>query len=235
MCVLTWLMAIFLAATATAQTKKDLSKEEIITEAWKAMFGDMESGDIKSLYVEGFFHGREIPNRTTIVRPDRFHNQHHNGIMVFDGKRGASIDFTKEEGGDKPELVPEEYWGHFHVDIALHFPAFFDYPSEYLGISSFQDRKCHQLYVELPMGGNVHYFIDAESFLVIRRLVSWDGNDEEPLWENRIDNYVDYDGIQYPEGYSFEGHEGTEKAYFKNVRFNLRPDSSLFYIPPGED
>jgi len=235
--VLLWVFLGFLASKVNGQTKSEMKKEEIIKEAWSAMFGDLNSGDIRSLYVEGYFHGREIPNRTTIIRPDLFHNQHQNGVMVFDGKRAASQEYSKEEEEREKELelVPKEYWGHFQVDIALHFPAFFDYPSEYKGISSYQGGECFELYVELPMGGKVHYFIDVESFLVIRRLVSWDDAEEDTLWENRIDAYVDYGGILYPDGYSFEGQSGTEKGYFKNVRFNIQPDSSLFFIPPAVD
>ena len=47
----------------------------------------------------------------------------------------------------------------------------------------------YRLYVPLPLGGNVTYFVDGKSFLVTRRLVSWDGDPKE-LWENLVENYV---------------------------------------------
>jgi hypothetical protein len=58
------------------------------------------------------------------------------------------------------------------------------------------------------------------------------GTDTE-LWENRIDGYLDVDGIRYPDGYAFEGRNGWEKGTYQNVRFNVEPKDELFVIPDG--
>lgn len=210
-----------------------LTKEEIIGKAWKAMFGDRSSQDILSLYVDGYSHGRTVPSRMTVKRPNLFRNENPSGVLVFDGKRAAWAKREPDEKGNPrtPELIQPEYWRHFEVDIALLFPAFFDHPSELKGIEKVNGADAYRLYVPLPLGANVTYFVDGKSFLVIRRLVSWDGDPKTELWENLIAGYASYDGILFPDGYTFQGRQGREKGLYKNVRFNVDPGDELFKIP----
>lgn len=228
------LLAGMMAAGAMARAEDaKLTKEDIIAKAWQAMFGERSSADIKSLYVEGYFHGRSEPSRMIVKRPNLFRNEIKQGVLVFDGRRAAWVKREPDEKGNpqNPELIKPEYWRHFEVDIALVFPAFFDYPSEVKGIEKVNGADAYGLYVRLPLGGNVTYFIDCKSFLVSRRLVSWEGDPKADLWENLVENYTDYDGILFPDGYVFQGREGKEKGLYKNVRFNIDPDDELFKIP----
>ena len=210
-----------------------ITGEEISAKAWKAMFGEQSNADIKSIYVEGYFHGSTVPSRMTVKRPNLFRNETKSGILVFDGRRAAWVKREPDEKGNplNPELIKPEYWRHFEVDIALVFPAFFDFPSELKGIEKVNGADAYGLFVQLPLGGNVTYFIDCKSFLVTRRLVSWEGDPKTDLWENLIENYTDYNGIRFPDGYVFQGREGKEKGLYKNFRFNINPADELFQIP----
>jgi hypothetical protein len=209
-----------------------LTKDEIVGRSWKALFGDRRSEEIKSIYVEGFFHGRSEPSRITVKRPNLFRNENPAGVLVFDGKRAAWAKRAPDEKGNPrgPELIEAKYGRHFEVDLAIVFPAFFDHPAEFKGIETVNGSDAYKLHVPLPLGGSVTYFIDSKSFLVTRRLVSWDG-DPKDLWENLVDGYANIDGILFPDGYRFTGSKGQEKGYYKNVRFNVDPGEELFKIP----
>lgn len=213
--------------------KASLPKEEIVARAWKAMFGERRDADIRSVYVEGYFHGAAMPNRQTLRRPNFFRNETPSGVLVFDGKRAAWASRSPDDKGNPrgPELIEAKYWRHFEVDIAIVFPAFFDHPCELKGIEPVDGSDAYKIFVRLPLGGNVTYFVDGGSFLVTKRMVCWDGEGAEPPWENRIDHYVEYDGIRFPDGYGFEGRKGKEKGYFKNVLFNVAAGDELFRIP----
>jgi hypothetical protein len=210
-----------------------ITREDIIAKAWKAMFGELRDTDIKSIYVEGYFHGSTVPSRMTVKRPNLFRNEVASGVLVFDGQRAAWVKRGPDKDGNprSPELIVPAQWRHFEVDIALVFPAFFDYPSEFKGLEQVNGSEAYKLYVALPLGANVTYFVDGKSFLVTRRLVSWEGDPKEELWENLIDGYTAYDGIRFPDGYVFEGSKGREKGFYKNVRFNMNPGDELFKIP----
>lgn len=211
-----------------------ISKEEIVERAWKAMFGDLKKQEVKSIYVEGFFHGSKIPNRMTVCRPDKFRNEVRGGILVFDGKRAAWAERTPDEEGNprSPGIIGAEAWPHFEVDIALIFPAFFEYESEFRGRKKTNGEEMYEIYVKLPKGAHISYFIDAGDFLIKRRLVSWEGKPGAELWENLIDEYIEYkDGISFPAGYSFIGQKGWEKGDYQNVRLNPKLDKKQFTIP----
>lgn len=215
--------------------KTNITKEEIIKNSWKAMFGELGNSDIKSIYLESYFHGSKVPNKITIRRPNLFRNEFTEATLVFDGKRALEIKNGKDENGNtyKPSVLKSNHWKHFEVDIALAFPAFFDYPSEYKGSKNVNGVDTYSLFVQLPLGGHVTYFVDAENFLIVRRLVSWEGNPEHKLWENLIDKYIEYEGKLYPDGYSFNGRDGKEKGYYKNIKFNVNTEDDFFKIPEG--
>jgi hypothetical protein len=228
------LCAVAVAAEEPAQAKT-LTREDVVARAWQAAFGERQHKDIQSVYVEGYFHGATEPNRTTVKRPNLFRNEVSEGVLVFDGKRAAWARREPDKEGKPrgPELIEPQYWRHFEVDIALLFPAIFDYPSELEGIEKVSGSDAYRLRVSLPLGGIVTYFVDATSFLVTRRLVSWDGGPQPELWENLIDGYLEVDGIRFPDGYLFDGRKGREKGLYKNVRFNVDPKDELFAIPAG--
>lgn len=228
------LLCCVVAANAAAQAQDTtITKEEIVAGAWKAMFGELKNSDIKSIYLEGYFHGSTVPSRITIKRPNLFRNEVPSGILVFDGHRAAwaKREPDKEGNARGPEMIDPAQWMHFEVDLALVFPAFFEYPAEFQGIEKVNGLDAYKLFVRLPLGSSVTYFIDSASFLVTRRLVRWDGDADPELWENLIDGYTKIDGILYPDGYAYDGREGREKGFYKNVRFNIDPADEIFQIP----
>lgn len=229
------LLLVCITLSVNSQNENiEITKAEIIKNAWGAMFGKLKPDEIKSVYVESYFHGSKVPNKVTVKRPNLFRNETSGGgVLVFDGKQAAWARQTNDKDGNPrfPEMIDSASWRHFEIDIALIFPAFFEYPCELRGLKSFEETNAYELFVELPLGGNVSYFVDDKTFLVTRRLVSWSGDPKEELWENFITTYLDYKGILFPVGYSFEGREGIDKGLFKNVKFNVIPKDELFEIP----
>ena len=58
--IISLITLMLLLVNAYGQTKDaKINKEEIISKAWKAMFGDLKNDELKSIYVEGYFHGRK--------------------------------------------------------------------------------------------------------------------------------------------------------------------------------
>jgi hypothetical protein len=228
------MIGLMAAANATAQTAEaGITKKELIAKAWKAMFGERKDADIQSLYVEGYFHGKSAPSRMTVKRPNLFRNEIQSGVLVFDGRRAAWARREPDKDGKAqgPELLPPAHWKHFELDIALLFPAFFDHPAELRGSEKVNGHEAHILFVRLPLGASVTYFVDSQSYLITKRLVRWEGDADMGPWENMLGEYVDVGGIRYPDSYSFQGREGQEKGMYSNVRINIDPADELFQLP----
>jgi len=212
--------------------KADISKEEIIQKAWKAMFGELKIEDVKSLYVESFSPESAVPNRMTVKRPNLFRNEVPSGILVFDGKRAAWAKQEPDEKGNPrgPELIEPASWKHFEVDIAMLFPAFFEYPSEFQGSAKFEGAEVYNFFVRLPLGGQMTYFIDAATFQIRIRHVNYNGVEGEN-WGNIMGAPLKYGGILFPDGYSYRTKTGMAKTEYRNVRINVNPAAELFEIP----
>jgi hypothetical protein len=210
-----------------------ITKKEIIEKSWKALFGKLKNEELKSIYVEGFFHGSKTPSRMTVKRPNKFRNEVSGGILAFDGERAAWVKRNPDNEGNprNPEIINSDHWLHFEIDIALIFPAFFEYASEYRGIKTINGVDFYEIFVKLPKGAYLSYFIETKDFLIKRRRVSWEGKPDEKLWKNIIDSYIDYDGIKFPDGYTFKGRKGMEKGLYKNFKINIEPNEKLFLIP----
>lgn len=227
------LLACLLAGSAMGMAADaNISKEEIIARAWKALFGERRNADVRSIYVERDFPGSAVRSRTTVKRPNLFRNELPPGVLVFDGQRAAWAKRAPDKEGNPrgPELIEPAHWKHFEVDIALIFPAFFDYPAEFEGVERTENSDAYRIHVPLPLGGSVTYFIESRSFLVTKRLVGMEGGGSDPR-EEWIAGYADYDGMLFPLDYFVEGREGKEKRSYRNVRFNTNPGDELFAIP----
>ena len=210
-----------------------ISKEEIIQNTFKALFGEMSKDQVESVYLEVYSKGKKVPTKMTLKRPNLYRHEVTNGVLVFDGKKAAWVSMTPDDKGNprSPMMIDSSHWKHFEVDIALLFPAFFEYPSEYLGKVKIEQKNAYLINVKLPLGSSVAYYIDAQDFLIKRRLVNWDGGGGLGSWQNEIENYINYNGILFPMGYKYEDESGFVQVTYSNVKFNFKPDNETFLIP----
>ncbi len=86
--ILLTLMALCTTPILGQTTPLSLTKAEIIERSWKAMFGSLKQDEVKSLYVEALHHGRPVPSKHTVKRPNLFRNEASSGLLIFDGQRG---------------------------------------------------------------------------------------------------------------------------------------------------
>jgi len=140
----------------------------------------------------------EDPVVTDVQRPNLFRTAGR-ASMVFDGERAAMLSGPEEDGEPGgPELLDAEVWKDFEVDLAFNFPAFFDYPTEYLGVDSLEGTPVHQLLVTLPLETRITYLIDANTHLPLaaRTVVTIDGTEYTP--ERLYLEFKEVDGILLP-------------------------------------
>lgn len=208
-------------------------KDDIIKKCWNAMFGKYNINDIQSIYVECYYSNRSVPSKMTINRPNLFRNETESGVLVFDGSCSAWVDRSPDKNGNPryPELLSIEHWKHFEIDIALIFPAFFEYECELKGATNFNGMNVYELFVELPLGGKITYFIDCMDFLIKGRLVNWSGDIDAPQLENTIYEYQNYAGVNFPEFYLYPAQNEDKKVIYKNFKININPADELFKIP----
>lgn len=209
-----------------------LSKEQIIENAWKSMFGTLNNNDIGTISIE-IHRGENPPNQVLIKRPNLFRNLFEDSVLVFDGKRVVEISRNEIAAGKltKTKLLESNHWQHFEVDIALIFPAFFDYASKLQGLRKIESKLAYELFVALPQGGTINYFVDVKNFKLVKIIARWEGNPAHRDFKVMIDRYVAYDDFEFPVGYSYTSRKGKDvQVKYKGVRINIPIEDALFDV-----
>lgn len=201
---------------------------ELLNRCAEAMGGwdiidQIETFHVKAVYPD---HGT-IPMEIIIKRPNKSYNP--GGEIVFDGRRICLL--SGHDGNSDPVLAPEGDWKDGEVEIAYHFPAFFDHPSEYLGTADVDGKAGYKLKVDLPLGAEMTYMIDATTFLIMKVKFKFDMNGREiDDWRDWGD-YREVEGYQYPHTFTYESRTGRQNGWIHSVEINVPVNDTLFQIP----
>jgi len=209
--------------------------ERIVARTADAMGGSERIAALRTLRIRTIYPDHAHPVISEIRRPNLLRTEGVGEyVLVFDGERAAFLERAPAEDGTPrgPELVDPEYSRDFELDIAFAFPAFFDYPSEYLGREVVAGVETHKLVVELPLGVPVTYFIDAETYLPLkaRADITVDGTEYHP--ERSYGDYRETDGFLYPRAFTyFWQPEDVNEATVEIVEVNVTLGDDRFAIP----
>ncbi|MFC1540105.1 hypothetical protein ACFL41_01295 [Gemmatimonadota bacterium] len=224
------ILGSYLALATASLSAQQLTADEVVARVGEAMGGAERIDALKTLQFEvhNWRDGSEAWSAAwDIERPDLIRAQHPNTLVLFDGER-ASMD---EGPPGEPQLLPAESWLHFPWDIALWFPAFFDYETEYLGLETVEGSEYHALRVVMPLGGTLTYHIDPDSYLARTITISLvvDGVERDFLTE--LSDYRNVDGILFAHTHS---RGGELVAVLHEVEFNVPFPDDHFDIGIGD-
>ncbi len=209
--------------------------EWVVAKAADAMSGAVEIEDLETLRIRTIFPDHDYPVINEFSRPDRLRTEgEDNYVLVFDGEEAAFLQRPPTEDGTPqgPELIDSAYLRDFELDIAFVFPAFFDHPTEYLGVESVDGVESHRLRVILPLGVPLTYFIDADTFLPLKVVadITVDGNEYHPIRE--FSDYKNAGGIVYAHTFTYSWvPDEVETATVQSVEVNVPLNDSRFAIP----
>jgi hypothetical protein len=200
-----WLVLAGLVAVAAGPPSAGAEKitaEKIVASCAEAMGGWAKIDAITTLRLKMIYPDHEGQIRTEIKRPNRSRN---GDVVVFDGKRAALLERAPEaDGTPRPaELVDTEEWKDFEVMIGFSFPAFFDYPSEYLGVEYIEGIETHKLRVTLPLGGRLLYYIEAATSLPFKVESHVTMHGKKLRSERITTDYRETAGILYPHAFTY--------------------------------
>ncbi len=207
-----------------------LTVKEIVHKCAEAMGGIDKIDAWKTLRCSQIFPDHKGLIRYEIKRPNLVRLGDN---LVFDGKRAAWLERKTADGKiKKAALVLQDEWKDFELDIAWYVPAFFDYPSEYMGRETVNGIETHKLRVKLPLGAVMEYNLDATTYLVLKVTahVTIGGKEHHP--EREYKDYREHDGILYPHAFTYQGRDGgVLTATMKTLEFNVSLGIDRFALP----
>lgn len=228
-------LAVSVAVTVMVAACQQPTAEDIVALAAAAMAGPEGIDGLQVLRVRTAYADHEYPVITEIRRPNLLRTEGVGSyVLVFDGQRGAFLERAPAEDGTPqgPELVDSTYVRDFELDIAFVFPAFFDYPAEYLGPETVEGIDTHALRVVLPLGIPVTYYVDAQTHLVLkaRADVTVDRTEYHP--ERVYRDYERVGGIMYARSFTYSWMpDEVQTAVVESVEVNPPLPEDRFTIP----
>jgi TolB protein len=204
-------------------TAAPMTAERLIDECARAMGGVEKIAALETLRSTQHFPDHENLICYEIKRPNRVRMGDQ---LVFDGKRASWL---------TGELVPQEEWKDFEVDIAWYIPAFFDYPAEYMGTGVVNGIETHVLQVPLPLGAVMTYNLDAQTYLVYRASARLMIDHKEFNPERIYSDYRVQDGILYPHAFTYGGRTGVFTATMETLEFNVPLEDERFAVPIADE
>jgi hypothetical protein len=228
------IIALILLLTASARAQNNagstpqLSADQIVARCAQAMGGQEKINALKTMRFHPIFpdHGYK-PLPFELKRPNL--SRVLNSRLVFDGRRACFLKGSTGKTG--PEMVDDEEWQDYEVEIGFYFPAFFEYRSEFLGEFTVEERGTYALDVTLPLGARLTYFIDKETFLPLKvtAVFTIRGTIFRP--ERIYSDYKEVAGILFPHGFTYSSPHGILKGVMESIDLNVPLPDELFAIP----
>lgn len=215
--------------------QQPMTAKRVVDECAQAMGGMEQIQQIKTLRVAYNWPDHGIL-RYEIKRPNKVRMGDN---LVFDGERASWLEGVISADGSvrKAELVPQEEWKDYEMDIGWFFPAFFEYGSEYIGMETLDSVETYRLKVILPLGACMNYYLDAKSHLIYRITSDTKIGDKEYHMERTFSDYRLCDGISYPHTFTYAGRDGITvlTATAEKIEFNVPLGEERFAIPESVD
>ncbi len=224
------LLTVSLALWAETIPQSDPTASELIAKCAQAMGGQAKIESLKTLRLGTVFpdHGE----RTLFIeirRPNLSYNPQ--GQLAFDGKRACFL--RGQDGKSEPQLVDPAELVDFDVEIGYYFPAFFDFPSEYVGSETIDGRTFYKIRPQLSHGAEMIYYLDTESGLPSKIVVHMVIRGQSLGNERILSDYKKVDGILYPHGFTYPSRDRKSviQGRVTSVEFNVPLDEAHFTIP----
>lgn len=224
--ILVFIIVLFGTVSVAAQ-RQPVDAKEIIARCAEAMGGVDRIENIKTCRFDVSYPGHEYTVTTDIKRPNLMRNAGGRGIGVFDGKNARLLHKDPATGRfTKNVPIKKEFLADFYAEPGFFFFYFFDFPAEYLETVEIDGKKTYQLQVRMPLDVQIHYFIDADTYLPVRTTAHLTVGGKKVVWAR---DYLDYklvEGIKYPHGFLYYWKEtDKKKATVNRVEWNVQfPD-----------
>ncbi len=220
---------------ATGLVKAEqVTAEEVVERCADALGGRAAIEKIETLRLRYVLPDHGAPIRMEVKRPNRLRT---GDAVVFDGKRAALLERPPQPDGtpNPARRVDAEEWKDNEVEIGKYFPAFFDYPSKYGGVEVIEGIETHKLKVELPMGGELTYFVEASTHLplMVESRITLYGKNYRSI--KMFGDYRETAGILYPHEFTYYSPHMKRlfRIVFEKVELNVPLPDSRFEVPAG--
>lgn len=220
------------------------SAESLLARCMEAMGGRERIQQIRSLQVTWRMRDGKPLRRHDVERPRRLRSTSPGGDwrVVFDGTRICAWGGLQPGDAPGPRLLTDpEKPEDFDIDLALLFPAVFEYPTTSLGMERIDGIALHRLRVLSPHGVELVTFLDAKTFLPVRLHIHFTKGGETYNNVRLFSDFRNVEGLLYPhtitgvtpqKRYAFHVEKVVLNPVFPPHHFAI-PEEAIHAVPPS--
>jgi hypothetical protein len=215
-----------------AQFAQGQTVDEIISKHIDALGGKEKLSKIQNRIMEGSlnYQGNEIALTFTqvnnkLTRQDIDVSGMHGFDMLTDKDGWIYMPFFGQQKPD-PKSAEEVKLNQADLDIAgpMVDYAAKGHKAELIGKETIEGKSCYHIKMTLAGGKIVHFYLDAETYLIARASEKRMVNGQETDAQIDYADYKDVEGVKMP--YSLTGPYGT--TYMTSIRVNQTIPESAF-------
>jgi hypothetical protein len=242
------LIAFAVACTGWLNLAQALTADEIVAQHVAARGGADKLAALKTLKRTGRlifpgFNGEitvtEYKARPSLYRFE-FTLQGLTGVSAWDGHEGWQI--QPFQGRKDPERIPEEQSRPLELSADIDFP-FVNYREkggalDFLGSEDVDGTPAYKLRLKLASGDEILYYIDPDSWMLIREIQTRVVRGAEQITENDYGEYERVEGVWVPmtEASGAKGSDPAQKqqTLYDKAEGNVQIDPSIFSFPQSK-
>jgi len=232
----------------SAFAARAITADEVIAKHVEARGGMASLQALKSLKRTGRLvipgANIELTYVETRLRPDKIRGdltlQGMTAVQAWDGKEGWQI--QPFEGRKDPERMSADEAKALAVGADLDF-ALVDYKAkggkaEYLGMEEVDGTPAHKVRVSLASGDDITYFVDPDTWMIIRDVQKREVRGAEQVSETDYGDYEKVLGVWVPmtEASGPLGSDDSQKQQivFEHAEGNVAVDAAIFAFPAAK-
>lgn len=229
------LAAISLSAQAQEQKRDAILKNHFET------IGQDKVLQVKTLKMTGhsMVQGTELPFVMYVKKPDKVRNeitfQGQKMVQAYNGETGWSlIPWMSSTPQDMSGIQLKSMKETAELEGALYNWEKKGHQLEYIGEEEVQGTPVYNLQLNKKNGDVVNYYMDKDSYIVIKQKVLTTVNNQEIETETYLGNYEMIEGMAFPMSMETRLPQGASQVNIDAIEIGVELADSMFEKPQSE-
>jgi outer membrane lipoprotein-sorting protein len=231
--------AAFIMLSFTVNSQED-KRDEILQKHFETI-GQEKLEDIKTLKMEGksVGMGREFPFTMYVKEPNKMRNeikmQGQMMVQAFDGENGWMIaPWMSPDPQDLTGKQLEQFKESTDIKGELYDWKEKGHELEYVGEEEMEGTPVYKLRLKKKNGDVIDYFIDKDSYILLKQSSTSTYNNQEVEVETYFSNYKMIEGVAIPMSLRTSFMGNSSQIQVDTIEFGVEIDDKMFKKPVSE-
>ncbi len=234
------LAMVFVCFSFISNGQED-KRDEILKNHFETV-GQKKLEQVKTIKMSGTSQtmGREFPFTMFIKDPNMIRNevkmQGQAMVQAFDGENGWMIaPWMSPDPQDLTGKQLEQFKKSANIEGDLYKWEEKDHKLEYMGEEEMEGTPVYKLRLEKKDGDVIDFFIDKETYVILKQTTKTTFNNQEVTSETYFSNYEMIEGIAMPMSMKTQVMQNSSSVTIDSVEFGVEIPDDFFKKPESSE